>query len=109
MRTNDYIKAVDEIKSNGGTRETMYIRETWKDRCMTIFGYTDGTCEVFEGTQPYMVFNSVAEATHTLNKMQADYNEAVAASNARWKKNSLKIDYYSIDNYYGRAGVYYGD
>ena len=69
MRTEDFIQAVDEIKNNGGTRETMYIKETWQDRCMTIFGYADGTAEVFENTRPFMAFNSVAEAVFTLNKM----------------------------------------
>ena len=47
MRTENFRQAVDEIRNNGGTRETMYIKEVWKDREMTIFGYADGTAEVF--------------------------------------------------------------
>ena len=109
MRANNFIQAVDEIKNNGGTRQTMYIKETWKDRCMTIFGYSDGTAQVFDNTQPFMTFNSVAEAVFTLNKMQSDYDKEVAESNARWRNNSVKIDYCSLENYYGRTGVYYGD
>ena len=109
MRANNFIQAVDEIKNNGGTRQTMYIKETWKDRCMTIFGYSDGTAQVFDNTQPFMTFNTVAEAVFTLNKMQSDYDKEVAESNARWRNNSVKIDYCSLENYYCRTGVYYGD
>ena len=109
MRTENFRQAVDEIKANGGTRQTMYIKETWKDREMTIFGYTDGTAEVFENTRPYMAFNSVAEAIFTLNKMQADYNKKLEEDRARWRTNNVKIDYCSISEYYGRSGVYYGD
>ena len=109
MRTEDFIQAVDDIKNNGGTRQTMYIKEAWKDREMTIFGYADGTAEVFENTHPYMVFNSVAEAIFTLNKMQSDYDKEVSESNAKWNSNNVKIDYCSISDYYGRRGVYYGD
>ena len=109
MRTGHFRQAVDEIRNNGGTRETMYIKEVWKDREMTIFGYTDGTAEVFESTRPYMVFNSVAEAIFTLNKMQADYNKKLEEDRARWRTNNVKIDYCSISEYYGRSGVYYGD
>ena len=109
MRTENFIQAVDEIKNNGGTRETMYIKEAWKDREMTIFGYGDGTAEFFENTHPYMVFNSVAEAIFTLNKMQEDYNKSVEESRVRWRNNNVKIDYCSISDYYGRRGVYYGD
>ena len=111
MRTEDFIQAVDEIKNNGGTRETMYIKETWQDRCMTIFGYADGTAEVFENTRPFMAFNSVAEAVFTLNKMQADYDKEVAESNARWNSNNVKIDYCSVADWYARAprGTYFGD
>ena len=109
MRTEDFIQAVDEIKANGGTRQTMYIKETWKDREMTIFGYADGTAEVFESTIPYMVFNSVAEAIFTLNKMQEDYDRKLEEDRARWRTNNVKIDYCSISEYYGRSGVYYGD
>ena len=109
MRTENFRQAVDEIKANGGTRQTMYIKETWKDREMTVFGYTDGTAEVFENTRPYMAFNSVAEAIFTLNKMQADYNKKLEEDRARWRTNNVKIDYCSISEYYGRSGVYYGD
>ena len=109
MRTENFRQAVDEIKNNGGTRQTMYIKETWKNREMTIFGYTDGTAEVFENTRPYMAFNSVAEAIFTLNKMQADYNKKLEEDRARWRTNNVKIDYCSISEYYGRSGVYYGD
>lgn len=109
MRTEDFIQAVDEIKANGGTRQTMHIKETWKDREMTIFGYADGTAEVFESTLPYMVFNSVAEAIFTLNKMQEDYDRKLEEDRARWRTNNVKIDYCSISEYYGRSGVYYGD
>ena len=109
MRTENFIQAVDEIKANGGTRQTMYIKETWKDREMTIFGYADGTAEVFESTLPYMVFNSVAEAIFTLNKMQEDYDRKLEEDRARWRNNNVKIDYCSISEYYGRSGIYYGD
>lgn len=111
MRTNNFIQAVEEIKANGGTRETMYIKETWKERCMTIFGYSDSTCEVFENTRSYMAFNSVAEAIFTLNKMQEDYNRSVEESNARWNSNNAKIDYCSVADWYDRApkGTYFGD
>ena len=109
MRTENFRQAVDEIKANGGTRQTMYIKEAWKDREMTIFGYADGTAEVFENTRPYMVFNSVAEAIFTLNKMQTDYNKKLEEDRARWRANNVKIDYCSMSDYYGRRGVYYGD
>ena len=111
MRTEDFIQAVNEIKNNGGTRQTMYIKEAWKDREMTIFGYVDGTAEVFENTRPFMAFNSVAEAVFTLNKMQADYDKEVAESNARWNSNNVKIDYCSVADWYARAprGTYFGD
>ena len=111
MRTNNFIQAVDEIKANGGTRQTMYIKETWKDREMTIFGYADGTAEVFESTRPYLVFNSVAEAIFTLNKMQSDYNKQVEENKARWHSNTVKIDYCSVADWYDRAprGTYFGD
>jgi hypothetical protein len=109
MTTGNFRAAVDEVRANGGTRQTMYIKETWKERCMTIFGYSDGTCEVFENTRSYMAFNSVAEAIFTLNKMQADYNKKLEEDRARWRINNVKIDYCSISEYYGRSGVYYGD
>ena len=109
MRTENFRQAVDEIRNNGGTRETMYIKEVWKDREMTIFGYADGTAEVFESTRPYMTFNSVAEATFTLNKMQSDYDKKLEEDRARWRTNKVKINYCSLENYYGRTGVYYGD
>ena len=57
MRTENFIQAVDEIKNNGGTRETMYIKEAWKDREMTIFGYADdfkkNTSERADGDDSY--------------------------------------------------------
>ena len=109
MRTENFRQAVDKIKNNGGTRQTMYIKETWKNREMTIFGYADGTAEVFENTRPYMVFNSVAEEIFTINMMQADYNKKLEEDRARWRTNNVKIDYCSISEYYGRSGVYYGD
>ena len=111
MRTGNFRTAVDEVRANGGTRQTMYIKETWKDRCMTIFGYTDGTAEVFENTQPFMTFNTVAEAVFTLNKMQSDYDKQVAENNARWSSNNVKIDYCSVADWYDRAprGTYFGD
>lgn len=111
MTTQNFRRAVDEIRANGGTRQTMYIKETWKDREMTIFGYADGTAEVFESTRPYLVFNSVAEAIFTLNKMQSDYNKQVEENKARWSSNNVKIDYCSVADWYDRAprGTYFGD
>lgn len=111
MTTGNFRAAVDKVRANGGTRQTMYVKETWKDREMTIFGYADGTAEVFESTRPYMVFNSVAEAIFTLNKMQEDYNKSVEENNARWNSNNVKIDYCSVTDWYDRAprGTYFGD
>lgn len=111
MTTGNFRAAVDEVRANGGTRQTMYVKETWKNREMTIFGYADGTAEVFESTRPYMAFNSVAEAIFTLNKMQEDYNRSVEESNARWNSNNAKIDYCSVADWYDRAprGTYFGD
>ena len=111
MTTGNFRRAVDEIKENGGTRQTIYIKETWKDREMTIFGYSDGTCEVFENTQPFMTFNTVAEAIFTLNKMQSDYDRKVAESKTKWNSNNVKIDYCSVADWYDRAprGTYFGD
>ena len=111
MTTGNFRAAVDEVRENGGTRQTMYIKETWKDREMTIFGYADGTAEVFESTRPYMVFNSVAEAIFTLNKMQEDYNKSAEENRARWNSNNIKIDYSSVADWYDRAprGTYFGD
>ena len=113
-----YLKAVieggmetrpDNVLIYATSNRRHLIKETWKDRCMTIFGYSDGTAQVFDNTQPFMTFNTVAEAVFTLNKMQSDYDKEVAESNARWRNNSVKIDYCSLENYYGRTGVYYGD
>ena len=111
MTTGNFRAAVDEVRANGGTRQTMYVKETWKDREMTIFGYADGTAEVFESIHPYMVFNSVAEAIFPLNKMQEDYNKSVEENNARWNSNNVKIDYRSVADWYDRAprGTYFGD
>ncbi len=55
MTTNDYKAAVDEVKNNGGSRQTMYVKEIWRNRCMTIFGYSDGTAEVFDETEQFML------------------------------------------------------
>lgn len=111
MTTGNFRTAVDEIRANGGTRQTMYIKETWKDREMTVFGYADGTAEVFEGTRFYMAFNTVAEVVFTLNKMQADYDKSVEESNGRWNSSNVKIDYCSVADWYSRAprGTYFGD
>lgn len=111
MKTGNFIQAVDEIKVNGGTRETIYIKETWKDRCMTIFGYADGTAELFDNTRPLMTFNSVAEAVFTLNKMQSDYDKSVEESRKRTEslRGEVKFKSYSLEEWYGRRGVYYGD
>ena len=77
MRAYDFKAAVDEIRKSGGSRQTLYIREAWRDRCMTIFGYVDGSAEVFEETHPYMAFNSVAEAVLALNKIQGEEQKGI--------------------------------
>ena len=84
MKTDNFINAVNEIKVNGGSRQTIYISEVWRDRCMTIFSYADGTAEVFEDTRPYMHFNSLAEALLVLGNMQKTYDRSVAENRNRW-------------------------
>lgn len=111
MRTYDFKTAVDEIKMNGGSRQTMYIREAWRGRYMTIFGYADNTAEVFEETHPYMAFNSVAEAVSVLNRIQSDYDKALAADRRRYDSRGMKVESYTIEEWYRCAprGTYFGD
>lgn len=111
MRTENFRMAVDEIRNNGGTRQTMYVKEVWKSREMTIFTYSDGTSEVFESTRPFMTFSTEAEAIAVINKMQLNYDKALEESRARTEANrgNVKIDYCSLSDYYGRCNVYYGD
>ena len=111
MTTRDFRAAVDEIRSNGGKRQTMYVKETWKDREMTIFTYSDGTAEVFECTRPFMSFGSEVEAVLVISKMQSDYDKVVEESKAWIEANrkNIKIEKCSLIDYYGRSGVYYGD
>jgi hypothetical protein len=111
MTKRDFRAAVDEIRNNGGKRQTMYVKEIWKDREMTIFTYTDGTAEIFECTRPFMSFDSEVEAVLLISKMQADYDKAVAESKAWVETNRkyIKVDNCSLADYYGRCNVYYGD
>lgn len=111
MKTENFRMAVDEIRNNGGNRQTMYVKEVWKNREMTIFTYSDGTSEVFESTRPFMSFSTEAEAITVINKMQLDYDKALEESKARAEANrgKVKIDYCSLSDYYGRCNVYYGD
>ncbi len=114
MKTDNFINAVNEIKVNGGSRQTIYIREVWRDRCMTIFSYADGTAEVFEDTRPYMHFNSLAEALLVLGNMQEAYDIAVDEDRNRSKHRSSNIHidtYSSVADWYSRAprGTYFGD
>ena len=113
MRTDDFRAAVDEIKRNGGVRQTIYIREAWRDRCMTIFGYADNTAEVFEDSYPYMVFNSVAEAVFALNKIQSEYDNALDESRRALsdRQAEFKVESYTIEEWYRNAprGTYFGD
>ena len=114
MRTDNFIKSVNEIKSNGGSRQTIYLKEVWKDREMTVFGYADGTAEVFEDTRPYMHFNSLAEALLVLGNMQEAYDRYVAEDRNRSKNrtSNIHIDTYSsVADWYSRAprGTYFGD
>lgn len=113
MTTGNFIQAVNEIRTNGGNRQTMYVRETWKDREMTIFTYCDGSVEVFESTRPFMTFGSEIEAIAVINKMQEDYDKAIVESNARYRnqKSNIKIESYSIEDWYSRSprGTYFGD
>lgn len=108
MKKETFIEAITEIKKNGGTRKTFYIHETWKERCMTIFEYTDGTAEVFENSSPFACFNSVLEALATLSSIQQEYNREVEECKARFTmKPQIKAE--TIYDYYGVAGRYYGD
>lgn len=115
MKTNDFKTAVDEIRNNGGSRQTMFVKEQWRNREMTIFGFMDGTAEVFENARPYMCFNSVAEALFTLNAMQAEYDRQVVEDRRRMMNNgtsNVHIDTYSSPaDWYARAprGTYFGD
>lgn len=115
MRTENFKAAVDEIKNNGGSRQTVYLKEVWKNREMTIFEYSDKSTEVFENTRPYMSFNSVAEALFTLNKMQAEYDRQIVLDRRRMLNNgtsNIHIDTYSSPaDWYARAprGTYFGD
>ena len=113
MRAYDFKAAVDEIRKSGGSRQTLYIREAWRDRCMTIFGYVDGSAEVFEDSHQYMVFNSVAEAVFALNKIQSEYDNALNESRLAFsnRKAEVKVESYSIEEWYRNAprGTYFGD
>ena len=114
MTTNDYRAAVDEVKNNGGSRQTMYVRETWRNRCMTIFGYTDGTAEVFDETDQFMAFGSVSEAVAFVAKMQIDYDRKVSEDRKRResRRSSIKVDgYMTPADWYQNAprGTYFGD
>ena len=113
MRTANFRQAVDEIKSNGGSRQTMYINEMWRSKEMTIFGYVDGSAEVFEDSHPYMVFNSVAEAVFALNKIQSEYDNALDESRRALsdRQAEVKVESYTIEEWYRNAprGTYFGD
>lgn len=109
MKKGNFIEAVDEIKNNGGTRQTFYIYETWKERCMTIFGYTDGTAEVFENSTLFACFNSVPEALATLSSIQQEYNGAIDTCKSRSFTMKPQIKAETIYDYYGVTGRYYGD
>lgn len=113
MRTANFRQAVDELKRNGGSRQTMYIMEAWRDRCMTIFGYADSTAEVFEDTHPYMACNSVSEAVATIKKIQSDYDNALNESKLAFsnRQAEVKVESYTIEEWYRNAprGTYFGD
>ena len=109
MTTRDFRAAVDEVRNNGGNRQTMYVRETWKNREMTIFTYIDGTAEVFESTRPFMSFNSEVEAVAVITKMQYDYDKKAEEDMARWRSNNVKVESCSLMDYYGKPNRYYGD
>lgn len=111
MKTNSFRRAVDEIKRNGGTRQTMYINEVWRSREMTIFGYSDGSAGVFEEAHPYMVLNSVTEAVSVLCRIQSDYDKALAADRRRYDGRGMKVESYTIEEWYRYAprGTYFGD
>lgn len=111
MRTNNFRAAVDEIKNNGGSKQTMYINEVWRSREMTIFGYMDGSAEVFENSRAYMAFNSVAEAIVTVKRIQSDYDKAVEADRHRYANRATKVESYTIEEWYRYSprGTYFGD
>lgn len=113
MRTDDFRAAVDEIKRNGGVRQTMYIREAWRDRCMTIFGYADNTAEVFEDAHSFMAFNSVVEAVAAIKKIQSDYDNALDESRRALTNRQavIRVESCSIGEWYATAprGTYFGD
>lgn len=113
MRTNDFKAAVDEIRNNGGSRQTVYIREVWRHRCMTIFSYKDGSAEIFEETRPYMTFDSTVEALFALNKIQSDYDKSVDVDRNRYchNDNPENIESWTVEDWYRKAprGTYYGD
>lgn len=114
MTTSDFRTAVDEIKMNGGTRQTMHVKEIWRDRCMTIFGYSDGTAEVYAETDQFMAFGSVAEAVAFVAQMQIDYDRKVAEDRRRRdsRRSSIKVDSYMTPaDWYRNAprGTYFGD
>lgn len=111
MRTNNFRAAVDEIKNNGGSRQTMYINEVWRSREMTIFGYSDGTAEVFEEMHPYMACNSVVEAINVLGWIQSDYDKAVEADRHRYENRATKVESYTIEEWYRNSprDTYFGD
>ena len=106
MRTNSFRQAVDEIKRNGGSRQTMYINEVWR-----IFGYMDGSAEVFENSRAYMAFNSVAEAIVTVKRIQSDYDKAVETDRHRYANRATKVESYTIEEWYRYSprGTYFGD
>lgn len=113
MRTENFRAAVDEIRIHGGTSQTMYINEVWKRREMTIFGYLDGSAEVFEDTHPYMGFSSVPEAVFALNNIQREYDKALDDNRKLFsdKQTVVKVKSYSVAEWYAIAprGTYFGD
>lgn len=113
MRTDDFRAAVDEIRKNGGSRQTMYINEMWRSREMTIFGYADNTAEVFEDAHSFMAFNSTAEAVFALNKIQSEYDNALDESRRALsdRQAEVKVESCSIAEWYATAqsGTYFGD
>ena len=111
MRTDNFRAAVDEIRKNGGSRQTMYINEVWRSREMTIFGYADNTAEVFEDVHSFMAFNSTAEAVAAIKKIQADYDKAVEENKRKYDNRLMKVESYTIEEWYWNAprGTYFGD
>lgn len=113
MRTANFKASVDEIRRNGGRRQTMYINEAWRSREMTIFGYMDGSAEVFEDSRVYMAFNSVAEAAFALNKIQSEYGNALNESRKAFfgRQAAVKVKSCTIAEWYATAprGTYFGD